>query len=301
MNKLLKLSATLLAVAITVGTAWYGLQAVQLARADALLDKANGHISQANDRLSGLGIDTLGSGDFGSVKSINEEGAAATAAAPLLEAARGDADAAAAAVKSAQDLLCLPAWYRDYLAIKAETAGLRSQQTQILAQKTEILTHLYTAGGMIFTAIGERDRLMGQFQTGYGMIKDDPATARDLLATVSQGLRAIESQLGAAYQEQGFSLLNDLADSTADYTELVEAAREVADAAIAQDQARIQDSSAELEIRLQKSGIEIGFVDAWWQNQVAPLENSYQELQTRQEELDAEAAVIYNRERRPAA
>lgn len=297
----LGLGAALLIAAIAAGAGWYGSLSVQLARADSLLTEANSHIEQANKLLAELGLDNLDAGDFSSLESIDKSGAVATVAAPRLDGARQEIDDAADAIRRAQGLSFLPAWYHDYLSKKEETAGLRSQQTQILAQKTGELTQLYTSGAVIFTALQERDRLIGQFQTAYGMIKDDPAPARDSLVTVAQGLRATESQLDSAYQEQGFNLLRDLAASTADFAGLAELALELADAATAGDQARIQDSSALLETKLQLSGFETGYVDTWWQDQITPLEQSYQDLQARQEQLDAEAAAFYNRERRPSA
>lgn len=297
-KRILALAAALAMAAIAVAGSWYGVQRVQTARADSLLAEANGHIERANQLLTELGIDALGAGDFSSLDNISKSSTLAGAAVAKLSEIRQETDAAAAAADRAAGLALLPGWFHDYLAKKVEVAGLRTRQVDNLEQKTESLAQLYDSGALIFTALQNRDRLVGEFEAAFGMIKDKPGSARDALGAVAQGLRSTESQLRSADQEKGFDLLVELADSTAGYAELAELAQALADAAAAGDQSRIQDSSAKLETKLEEAGLDTGFIDSWWQGNIAPLERSYQDLESRQQDLDTEAAVIYNRERR---
>jgi len=299
-KRVLALAVLLAAAAAVAAGAWFGWQRVQIARADSLLTDANGHIERANQLLAEPGIDNLGAGDFSSLENINTSARVATDAMGRLSEIRQETDAATDAANRAAGLAFLPAWYQDYLAKKLEVAGLRSRQVDNLEQKTETVAQLYDSGALIFTSLQERDRLVGEFESAYGMIKDDPGPARNALGAVARELRATETRLRSAYQEKGFSLLSDLADSTAGYAELAELAQALADAAASGDQARIQDSSAKLETKLEEAGLNTGFVDSWWQDHIAPLERSYEDLEAHQQDLDSEAAVIYSRERRPA-
>lgn len=300
-TRIVALAAALALAVVAVAGGWFGAQRVQTARADSLLAEANGHIERANQLLAELGIDALGPGDFSSLDNISQSNTVASGAVAKLSEIRQETDAAAAAADRAAGLALIPAWYQDYLAKKGEVADLRTRQVDNLEQKTGTLAQLYDSGAVIFTALQNRDRLVGEFETAFGMIKDNPGPARDALGAVAQGLRGTESQLRSAHQEKGFGLLVELADSTAGYAELAELAQALADAAAAGDQSRIQDSSAKLETKLEEASLNTGFIDSWWQGNITPLERSYQDLESRQQDLDTEAAVIYSRERRQSS
>lgn len=293
-------AALLVAFPALVGGA-YALIRAQTSRADSLLTGANGHIEQANALIAGLGLDKLDAGQFTSLENISTSASVAASAGPGLESARQETQAAADAARRARGLLLLPAWYGEYLSKKEEVAGLRLEQIDTLSQKIDDLNKLYASGDIIYKAIQDRDRLMGEFQAAYGMIKDDPTGAIRILGAVDQGLRQTMADLTAAYKQNGFSLLYDLSASTGRYIELTDLARSLASAAAAGDQAGIQDISASIENKLGELAQSTAIVDAWWQDRITPLERQNDELQTRQEQLDAEASAIYLRGRRPPA
>lgn len=293
----LRLIAVLVGILVLAAGLAYGLPRLQLARADRLLSSANAHIGNANRILSQVRLDEMGAGNFTSEANIARGAEAAGAAPPLLEEARQETVLAAEDARRARGLLLLPSWYRDYWEKKEEVAGLRLEQTDILLDKSGKLNDLYLSGSLVFTSVEEMDRLWGQFESALGSLQGDPSGAQASLEQVSQSMRQIQAQLDAAYAEQGFQLLKDLSGSYSGHADLVELYVQLAAAVALGDQARVQQSASLAESRELRVGSSRDYFDLWWRRTITPLEDAYADRESRQQELDAEAALIYGRER----
>lgn len=284
-------------VALTAVAVWYGGIWLQLKRADAAMSDANDAVARANELMSRIRVGDMGASSFTSLENINGASAAVSAALPLLTEARGDAERARDNARRARGLARLPAWYYDYLEKKELIALLRIEQLDRLQQTTTNLSALYGSGPVIFSSVEEMDRLLGQFQAALGMLLSDPAQARTAMDQVVGGMRQVQNRLDAANAEHGFQLLADLSGSVAGNIRLVEQSADLAAATAAGDQAQAQQSAIALEKTLLDTSVTRDFLDIWWSQEIEPLQGDYANLQSRQEELDLEAAAIYARER----
>lgn len=294
MKKVLVILALVVLTAVAV---WYGGMWVQLKRADAMMSDANDAIAQSNELMSGIRVGDLGANSFTSLENINRASAAVSAALPLLTEARGDAERARDDARHARGLFRLPAWYYDYLEKKELIALLRIEQLDRLEQTTTNLSALYESGPVIFSSVETMDRLLGQFQAALGMLLSDPAQARTSMDQIAAEMRQVQNRLDAANAEHDFQLLADLSGSVAGNTRLVEQSADLAAATAAGDQAHAQQSAIALEKILLNTSVTRNFLDTWWSQEIEPLQREYTNLQSRQEELDLEAATIYSRER----
>lgn len=298
MNRFLYIAAILALAALLVFGAWFGLGWLQEKRADGALSQANFHIEKANGIMAEIEVGQLGSESFTSLDSINRAGGAVESMIPLLEQAASEISSAGEGAATAAGFPLLDSWYSGYLLKKRETAGIRMQQLEVLAETAERLRQLYSVGPVVFNSVQEMDRLFGQFQDALGNVQSSPAEASASLDQIAQSFSQLQKQLDQAYAETGFEILPELSRTAADNAGLASLAAQLADAAGAGDQARAQQAAIGLEEKLLSTSISGNMVDPWWQQQIQPLEQEYAELQSRQESLDAEAAALYGQRNR---
>ncbi|MHB1390436.1 MAG: hypothetical protein ACYCXF_04255 [Thermoleophilia bacterium] len=292
---ILKKALIMIAVAaLAIPAAWYGVAWMQLMRADSLMADANDAIARADEQMSLIGIGDLGASSFTSLDNINRAGTAVNAAQPLLAAARTDMEQVRDDTRRARGLGRLPDWYYNYLGTKDQIAGLRLQQLDRLQQTTAGLSALYESGPVIFSGTEKMDRLLGQFQAAMGRLPSDPAQARESLDQIAADMRRLQAGLDAANAQHAFQLLTDLSGSVAGNIHLVEQSADLAAATAAGDQAHAQQSAIALEkILLGTSGAG-DFLNNWWRREIQPLQHDFADLQSQQEELDRQAAAIYD-------
>jgi hypothetical protein len=298
MRPALKIAALLVvALALMAGAvfgAWRGAVFVQTKRADSLLDSGDAHVARANEHMSRTRLGDIGSvGAFSSVDNINRAAAAADTALASLDEARAELESAAADAHRAARLQLIPTWYRDYLETKQQIAELRVAQVDEMRLAFTAIREIYGSGAVIFTSIEDTDRLLGQYEAALGRIPASPAEAREQLQQIASGMRAIKQRLDDEYGEKAFQLLADLSASVDIYAGNIDLSIELAQAVEDGDQSRIQSVTIDLENRLTESQTGTDFLSDWWEENVAPYEESYRELQDRADELDSAAFDIY--------
>jgi len=278
--------------------AWFSLGWLQESRANNLLSHANSHIERANEVMAEMEVDRLGSESFTSLNSITRATDAIESMKPLLEQAASEINDAQKDTATAAGFPLLDGWYSDYLLKKQETAGIRMQQLEILAETIGTQQQLYSVGPVIFSSVQEMDRLFGQFQDALSKVQSSPSEAGSSLGQISQSFSQIQTQLDKAYAKTGFEIIPELSKTASDNAELAGLAAQLADAAGTGDQARAQQVAIDLEAKLLSTSLNGNTVELWWQQQIEPLEQEYADLQSRQVELDAEAAAIYEQRNR---
>lgn len=293
MNRYSYIATILVFIALLAIGVWFGLVWVQASRANDLLSHANSHIEEANRAMAEIEVGRLGSDSFTSQDSLSRAAVAVESMIPLLEQAASGISSAQKDVATASGFPLLDSWYSDYLLKKQETAEIRMQQLEVLAETADRLQQFYSVGPVVFSSVQEMDRLFGSFQDALSKVQTSPAEASSSLGQVSRSFSQIQTQLDQAYAETGFEILPELSRTAADNAELAALAAQLADAAGAGDQARAQQAAISLEGKLLSTSFSGNTVDLWWQQQIAPLEQEYADLQSRQETLDAEAAAIY--------
>lgn len=295
MSRFIYIAAILLLAAMLVLGGWFGLIWLQEQRADRLLASANSHVEKANGIMAGVEVGQLGSDSFTSLESIDRAGRAIESMIPQFEAATMELSSAQDDAATAAGLPLLDDWYSSYLDRKQETAGIRMQQLEVLDETANRLRQLYSAGPVIFNSVQEMDRLFGQLQVALGKVQTSPEEARASLDQIALTFSQLQQQIDQAYADTGFEVLPELSRTAADNAELAQLAAQLADAAGSGDQVRAQQAAISLEQKLLSTSISGNTVDHWWQVQIEPLEQEYAELQTRQEELDAESAALYEK------
>lgn len=293
MNRLLTAAALLVLAALLAAGAWFGLGWLQEKRADRLLSSANSHIERANGIMMEIEVGQLGSESFTSLESIGRADSAIKSMTPLLEQAATEISDARDDAGAAAGFPLLDEWQSSYLRTKEESANIRMQQLEVLAETADRLQQLYAAGPVIFNSVQEMDRLFGQLQDALGKVQTDPAEARASLDQIAVSFSQLQQRLDQAYAETGFEVLPELSRTAADNAGLAQLAAQLADAAGAGDQVRAQQAAISLEQKLLSTTISGNTVDLWWQQQIEPLEQKYTELQAQQEALDVEAAALY--------
>ncbi|MHB0867610.1 MAG: hypothetical protein ACYC6B_06070 [Thermoleophilia bacterium] len=281
-------------MALAVAAAWYGGAWVQLKRADSMMASANDAIVRANERMSRISVGDLGANSFTSLDNINRASAAVNASRPLLADTRGDIERVRDEAHRARGLARLPDWYYDYLEIKEQIAQLRLEQLDRLEQTTAGMSALYSSGPIIFNSLEEMDRLLGQFQAALGKLQSDPAQARANMDQIAVEMRQLQTGLDEANTKNDFQLLADLSGSVAANIRLVEQSADLAAATAAGDQAQAQQSAIALEKSLMNTSITSNLLNNWWRREIDPLERDFTTLQSRQEELDQQAAAAYD-------
>ncbi len=293
-NRGLRIGAVLVfAVLLLALLAWLALPRVQSARAGSMLEEANGHIADANASLEQLDFDLLSIEGFTSLDGITKAGQSLSGAGELIQASAADISEASAVVESASGLRLLPGWYREYLGIKLEIAGLRAQQLEIMMDASTRLEGLYGAAPLIFQSMSEMDRMLGQLEAAIAITQDDPQTASVELSDIAASMRSIQQQLDDLHQQSGFDLLENMSRNVADNAALAEAAGALADAVASGDQGRVQQQAGVLEQQLLDTTVGVDYLDLWLKTQLRPLKKDYDELQEKQVELDARAAALY--------
>ncbi len=284
------LAATALMVLAAI--AWFTLPWFQARRADSLLVDANGHIENANRVMADIGIDLLSLEGFTSLEGIDKAREAVAAARPRLEESAAEVDRAAAAADKGAGLARLPGWYANYLRKKREVAELRGQQLQILQDAADKLEELYQAAPLMFQSMEEMDRLLGRFESAMDTTQDDPSGAAATLDDISRSMRAIQQQLEDLFAQSGFILIQRMADNVRDNAELAEQSKLLADAVASGNQAMVQQTASDLENHLMKTDIGIDYLQLWLDTEIKPLKIDYEKLQSRQQQLDEEAAEL---------
>ncbi|MHB9112008.1 MAG: hypothetical protein ACYC4D_05210 [Thermoleophilia bacterium] len=298
MNRFLTAAAILVLAALLALGAWFGLGWLLEDRADGLLSSANSHIEKANGIMAEIEVGQLGSESFTSLDGIERADRAIESMIPLLESAATAVSKARDDAGTAAEIPLLDEWYSGYLRKKQETAGIRMEQLEVLAETAGRLQQLYVAGPVIFNSVQEMDRLFGQLQDALGKVQSSPAEARASLDQIALTFSQLQQRLDQAYAETGFEVLPELSRTAADNAGLAQLAAQLADAAGAGDQARAQQAAISLEQKLLSTSISGNTIDLWWHEQIEPLEQEYAELQARQESLDAEAATLYEERNR---
>lgn len=284
---------TVAVMALAIPAAWYGSAWMQLKRADSMMANANDAIARANERMSRIRVGDLGANSFTSLDNIKRASAAVNAARPLLADTRGDIERVRDEAHRARGLARLPDWYYSYLEIKEQIAQLRLEQLDRLEQTTAAMGALYASGPVIFNSIEEMDRLLGQFQAALGKLQSDPGQARASMDQIAAEMRQLQTGLDAANAENDFQLLADLSGSVAANIRLVEQSAALAAATAAGNQAQAQQSAIALEKLLLNTSITSNYLNNWWRQEIDPLERDFNALQSRQEELDQQAAAAY--------
>jgi hypothetical protein len=287
------MAALVLAGAVT----WLVLPQVQEWRADALLSEANGHMEKANEAMARIDIDMLDLQSLTSLEAIEAAGGAVVAAGPLLEESAAETALAMNAVSRGEGFPRLPGWYSQYLGKKRETAEARERQVQILQQASDRLSLLYPEAPLIFRSMQEMDRLLGQFQAAMASTQSDPGGSSASLAQIAASMRDIQHQLESRYSESGFNLLERMADNVKDNAEMVEQTKALADAVATGDQAQVQQASDAMQKLLMETDVGIDYLELWFNIELKPLKHDYDELQSRQHQLDEEAAEIFHQHR----
>ncbi|MHB8792713.1 MAG: hypothetical protein ACYC6O_05190 [Thermoleophilia bacterium] len=293
MNRFLTAAALLVLAALLAAGAWFGLGWLQEKRADRLLSSANSHIERANGIMMEIEVGQLGSESFTSLESIGRADSAIKSMTPLLEQAATEISDARDDAGTAAGFPLLDEWQSSYLRTKEESANIRREQLEVLAETADRLQQLYAAGPVIFNSVQEMDRLFGQLQDALGKVQTNPAEARASLDQIAISFSQLQQRLDQAYAETGFEVLPELSRTAADNAGLAQLAAQLADAAGAGDQVRAQQAAISLEQKLLSTTISGNTVDLWWQQQIEPLEQKYAELQAQQEALDVDAAALY--------
>ncbi len=291
-NKIIIKSA-LAALALTAGALLLGLPRLQQLRANASLADANTHIEQADSLMSGIDVTEEANVSFSSPDAIKQAHDALAAAGPTLDQAAAEVSQARDEADSASGLSLLPGWYRDYLGKKRDTAAARLDQIDRLKQAAAALEQLYGSGAVIFQAQQDIDRLTGQMETAVGQIQANPGLAQSTLAQVAQSMRAVQKQLDAARTGDDFALLEQLSRFAGSSAATADAAAGFADAVASGDQARAGSAAQTLESRLAAVGAGADRLMRWQAVYVMPRIQEADELQARQNELDQEAAALF--------
>jgi len=293
MNRILTVSILLVLGALLAAGAWFGIAMAQENRADRHLASANSHIGNANEIAAETKFEQLGIESFASLNGINSASSAADAMMPLLDRASAEVSDASDDAGTAAGFILLDAEFSRYLLKKKEIADTRIRQLEVQAEIIDRLQKFYSAGPVLFNTVQEMDRLFGQMQNALGKVQSNPAEASASLNQIAGRFTDIQKQLDQAYADTGFEILPELSRTATDNAGLASLAAQLADAAGAGDQAQAQQAAINLESKLLATSISGDIVDVWWQQQIAPLEHEYTELQTAQETMDAEAAILF--------
>lgn len=288
---------TLLIAALLVA-GWFGLRWTTMALASLQMANANGHIERANRLLSDARLEDMGSGSFTSLGNIERGTAAMDGALPLMRESREETAQAAAGARRARALILLPSWYSQYLEKKEQIANLRLEQLGRQEESATSLQELYASGALIFTSVEEMDRLQGRLQGSLGSLPGNPREAGAQITQIAESMRQIQKQLDDAHQERDFQLLFQLSRAAGSSADLAEAAIRLAEATAAGDQARAQQSAVDVESRTKDAVDCRDYLDLWWKQEVSTLSDESGQLQSRQEELESEAAEIYGSDKR---
>lgn len=283
----------LVAIAVLAAASWLLVPRIQTMRADAMLGESNRHVESANSLMAQAEATSLMSQNLTSQDNINHAREAVEAALPLFAEASAEVDSARQGAESASGLVLLPEWYREYLEIKAETAGLRGQQLKLLDEISRELIKLYEVGPLVFQSLADMDRLLGQLSSSSALINDNPEAAGVTLVQTATSMRAIQQQLDSRYQETGFSLLSQLAADVGDNAELAELSAALAAAVSGGDQAQAQEAAKQLQDALLTTSIGVNYLEAWLSQNIDPLKEEYLQLQLEQEDRDHQAAAAY--------
>lgn len=259
-----------------------------------MLARANADIASADEALAGVDLSSVNLDSFVSIASIQQTGESLNNSLPAIDTAIGHVNQAAAQVNEAAGLSKLPEGYRDYLDRKRDLAEVRLEQLVTLREMIESLRMLYQDGDVIFTAVEEMDRLWGQVEYYTQTVQNSPAESSAGLSQAAASMRQLKDQLDSRYAESGFDLLASLADSIEENALLADAARALADAVQAGDQAAAQQAAIAVENQILNTTDTSGFIDIWVRTSLKPDVRDFQDLQKRQEELDAEAAELFN-------
>lgn len=277
----------LAATALVLGTPW-----LQQLRANAALTGANTRIARANTLMSSMDVIEQDAG-FSSLDGIRQAHGALAATVPALDQAANEVRQARDEAGAASGLSLLPGWYRDYLGRKRDAASIRLEQIDLLRQAASSLEQLYAAGAVIFQAQQQLDQLTGQLKTAVGQMRADPEKSRDTLKQVARSMRQIQKQLDDEKARDDFDLLTQLSQSAGAAADTAGAAAAFAGALAAGDQARAQGSAKTLVTKLASMGASADPLARWQAEYVTPRIREAAELQTRQDELDQEAARLY--------
>lgn len=288
--------AIISAGALTAGV-WFGAHWIQLARADLLLTGANNHINRANEIMADVRLGDLDASSFNSLENIGKGAEAAGAAPEILAQAREEIKQAETNAHRARGLLLLPDWYYDYLAKKEEIARLRAQQVDRLSETAENLLGLFDSGPLIFRVNEETDRLIGRLESDLDLIPNDPINSGTDLIQVAQSLRALKKQIDDARENSDFQLLEQLSFAEGDLASLADLGAKLAVATATGDQAAAQNYSAQVSQKLSRESIGSDYPGKWWNEEIAPVQESFDRLQQGQRSLDTEAAVLYKANR----
>lgn len=285
-----RLLIALLLIGALLSAGRLALPWVQAKRADAQLNTANSHISEANRLMAAADLASLDSSAFSSEAAIVGTRPRLEAARSNLELALAELDAAISATADASRLDWLAEDYRLYLQKKEEIAILRKKQAEKLIETTQHLQSLYGSGEAFLAAMQEADRLKGRLLGAMEQVQGQPESAGQALAEVENSAAQLSTQLDEEYGRSGFKLLADLSAAIQQYGELAALGRELAAAAAAGDQETAQQLAAELEQKRYALSSGTGQLSAWWDAQITPLMDEFSTLQEEMERLDAEAA-----------
>ena len=283
-----------LLLALAAGAGWLLLPRVQVLRADNLVSQANQDIAAANEALAAFELADISLESFTSIASIQQAGESLSNSLPAIDAATVMIHQAALRVEQAAGLYHLPPGYRDYLEHKQEITELRIEQLERLEETVEELRMLYQDGDVIFTAIEEMDRLWGQVEYSLQTVQSNPANSGASLEQAAEAMRRLRDQVDARYQEHGFVLLDSLSGSIEENAKLADMAVALADAVLAGNQADAQQAASSLQAQLLNTTDTSGLIETWIEQLLKPGVDYFQQLQHEQEELDQQAAELFN-------
>ncbi|MHB1361484.1 MAG: hypothetical protein ACYCW5_02650 [Thermoleophilia bacterium] len=294
MRRILLIILTLLLIAAVPAGGWFGLGWFEARRAGMLLEDANSHIQDADAVMAQMKLDKLGRDSFTSLENISQAASALQDMKPLLGEAASSVKDAEDDIAAAAGLPLLGDSYRAYLQKKQETASVRRQQLDLLASTVDRLDQLYAVGPVVFNSSQEMDRLLGQLEDSMGKVQSSPQEASASLQQTAAAFAQVKQQLDQSYSQAGFPLLNELSKTAADNSGLATLGARLADAAAAGDQAGAQQIAVQIESKLMAISTSGDPLDPWWQDQIAPLQQQYADLQSQMETLDAEAGSLYD-------
>lgn len=287
----------ILLAALVAAAVWLALPRIQVMRADALLNEANASITEANELLSGVDLKAVSYGNFVSLENIRQTSEVLSTSVPVIDEAIARIDDAIAKSDEAASLSSMPQWYRDYLGKKRQVATLRREQLETMKEAVGKLQSLYGDGDVIFTTIEEMDRLWGQVEYNLGILQSSPSEAGAGLKQAAASMRQLQGQLDGRFQQTGFELLDELADSVDSNAKLAELAGQLADAVAGGSQSQAQEAAVAVEAQLMETTDTSSFIELWLSARVKPLIDDFLELQEEQEELDDEAAELFEQNR----
>lgn len=286
--------ASAFAAAAIIGVSlWLARPMLQLKRADAKIFSANSHIETANQRLASIEFEDFEPVFLISPENITKSQDLLAEAQPALEEASREAGMARDNMEKASGLSQLPAWCGGYLEKREESAILREEQVLEIVALSEELKKFYGSATPLLKAVEDMDRLQGQLISAIEISQSRPDEAAAMLEQLKGSFEQMRQEMDSQWQQSGFKLFSAMAEAATASNTATGLVSRFAAAAKAGDQAGAQKVAGELDETLAATPDGQEVIDSWWDDDLKPHIDKFDDLQRRLEELDDEARELY--------